>query len=40
MSKTREQRKYWRKSAVHAVCCVAICIGILWAASYIVNVVM
>ena len=40
MSMTREQKKYWRKSAVHSVLCVAFCIGILWAASYLVNVVI
>ncbi len=37
---TREQRKYWRKSAIHAVIGVVFCVGLVWAVSYLVNVVM
>lgn len=40
MSMTREQRKYWRKSAIHAVLGVMACLVILYCASYICNVIM
>ncbi len=37
---TREQKKYWRKSRIQAIACIAVCAGILYGASYLVNVVM
>lgn len=40
MSMTREQRKYWRKSAVCFSLVIILCIGIVYGVSYLVNVVM
>lgn len=37
---TREERKYWRRSRIYAVLCVAVCTGILYGASLLANAVM
>lgn len=40
MSMTREQRKYWRKSAVCFTLVILLCAGLIYGVSYLVNVAM
>ena len=36
---TREQKKYWRRSAIQAIACLVLCNGIAWIAAYLVEAI-
>lgn len=40
MSMTREQRKYWRKSAICFTLVIILCAGIVYGVCHLVNVAM
>lgn len=36
---TREQKKYWRKSAIKTTICLVFCNALAWAAAYLAETI-